>query len=453
MNSMRLDSKEKLGSAWGGVREERELPQRYGGAGVAGAETASVSSGGRDWRRLALRFMRETAIGFALLALVPIGLVAVLGGGIYRFSESTRERVAEAAKIRPLMLAADPSISPQEAGRAFRDLQDFKSPLASPIRESRARPERKWESLTVPLTPKMFAAARPARFRGPSSSLIIAAVAKGFTPDEMTYLKTVAESPVWTEFDLVARAPAVDMIGGLYTTPFPNDASILTLPVVRFAGTKELAYANASRAAYYLAIGQPERAEQVLRGTVSFGFALIDNGANTLDALIGRIVVEIGRSNLEQLDVARGMTRNVAHDVAPPASNVKVGTAASATRTQEQFRQRLVATSEDPSLPRSLRYSALRALSTSTCSNVRDLLFGPRADVKDAFRRAKADLARYPSERAYVDLVEGGIERLPSAPVRPGSEQFIVGASTVAGAVLNNPRMATCTRAILGIIP
>jgi hypothetical protein len=276
----------------------------------------------------------------------------------------------------------------------------------------------------------------------------------GFQP-KFAVLKTIAEAPVWKDFDRVARAPAVDIVGGMYETPFAENVSAVTLPIMRFNGTKELAYANSSRAAYYLAIGQPERAEQALRSTVGFGFALIDNGTSAIDALIGRVIVEIGRKSFEQLDAARGITASIARDAAPPTtlSDLPSDVVAS-DRTIDGLRKRLVAMSEDPSLSRAIRFSALERLALSSCSNVRDLLFAPRADVRDAFVRAKSELARFPSERAFVDLIEGAVIRYPGGPVRNGGpQQLLVGASTIAGTVLNNPRMAACSRIILGVMP
>jgi hypothetical protein len=453
MEPMRLDSKENLEVGWGGVREERELPQRYGGAAVAGAETERTSAGNRDWRRTALRFFRDTVIGFAFLALVPVAITSLAGEQTWRFASNTNARVALAEKVRPLMPTRDASITPTEAGLTVRDLQDFKTADASPIRPARSRPDRPWERLAIP--PRMFASARPATFNGPTSEKIIPAVANGFSAEEFAVLKTIAEAPVWKDFDRVARAPAVDIVGGMYETPFAENVSAVTLPIMRFNGTKELAYANSSRAAYYLAIGQPERAEQALRSTVGFGFALIDNGTSAIDALIGRVIVEIGRKSFEQLDAARGITASIARDAAPPTtlSGLPSDVAAS-DRTIDGLRKRLVAMSEDPQRSRALRFSALERLALSSCSNVRDLLFAPRADVRDAFVRAKSELARFPSERAFVDLIEGAVIRYPGGPVRNGGpQQLLVGASTIAGTVLNNPRMAACSRIILGVMP
>jgi hypothetical protein len=89
----------------------------------------------------------------------------------------------------------------------------------------------------------------------------------------------------------------------------------------------------------------------------------------------------------------------------------------------------------------------LELLQSSTCTNARELLFGQRAEVSDAFRRAKIDLARFPSQQALIDLIQRSSETDPieglvyATPVR----RFLYGTSSIAGAVLHNPRLAACT--------
>ena len=63
-------------------------------------------------------------------------------------------------------------------------------------------------------TAEMFTAAAPDMYHGPSSRGVLEAVAKGFTPQETAFLRTLATAPVWREFDVVARASAVDFLGG-----------------------------------------------------------------------------------------------------------------------------------------------------------------------------------------------------------------------------------------------
>ena len=122
----------------------------------------------------------------------------------------------------------------------------------------------------------------------------------------------VATAPLWTQYDLIARAPAVDILGGRFVMPFPDDALIFQMPILRFAATKELAYAGVSRAAYHLAVGERAEAEAALRSIIGFGFAIIDNGTFVIDGLIGQVIVGIGRDALERFYTLTGDPRAAA---------------------------------------------------------------------------------------------------------------------------------------------
>ena len=98
----------------------------------------------------------------------------------------------------------------------------------------------------------MFPTARPDLYNGPSSRSVLEASVKGFSPREMEYLRILAAAPVWREFDLVARARAVDAIGGQLRTPFGAKATPEGRPLPSFKDSKELAYAAVARAAYYM---------------------------------------------------------------------------------------------------------------------------------------------------------------------------------------------------------
>ena len=62
------------------------------------------------------------------------------------------------------------------------------------------------------------------------------------------------------------------------------------------------------------------------------------------------------------------------------------------------------------------RFEALNYLAVSSCTTVGQLLFGRSAVVDAAFDRARHDLARFPSERSLVDLVDRPID-----PIRLGT--------------------------------
>lgn len=446
MDQIRIETQGARPAGFFGVREDAQLPVPSSPAhGLSGAPVRAR----RSWLGIALRIGRDALIAVALMASVPIGIVAVQGDRVWgytAFSTQTRARIAQSDAVRPLALPKDPSITPLQAGLAFNALQPKIEVKGFPMIEPAVRPEATWDRTT--LTPDMFRTAQWDMYPGPSSRSILEAVAKGFTPKEMAYLKTLATAPVWQNYDLVARAPAVDFIGGRFKVPFGADVKSYELPLIRYKGTKELAYAALSRAAYHMALGQRDSAETVLRSVVSFGFTLVDNGSSLIDELIGTVIVGIGRDGLQRFYVITGDPRASLPALMPP-QRVDGKPVPAITRVgADDMRRRLIALSKDPKTRPGERYEALHMLSASACTNVRELMFGRRSEVTDALHAASTGLARYPSERALVEL----IGREPDPP-KMGLEfnpisNLAVSAATVAGTVLHNPRLATCARIV-----
>lgn len=441
MDQLRVDAQGAPPAKLFGARAEAELPVH---APAFGSLTGEPARPRRSWPAVAVRIVRDALIAVVLMTAVPIGLVARNGDRIWDprgFSSTTRARVAQAEAARPLALPADRSITPMQAGLAFNALQAKVEVRGFPMIEPAERPVAIWDTQIV--TPDMFRTAQPTVYKGPSSLTILEAVSKGFTPQEMRYLRDLAGSPVWKNFDLVARAPAVDFVGGRFRVPFAPDATHFELPTLRYKGTKDLAYAAVSRAAYHLAMSQRDSAETVLRSIVSVGFTLLDNGTSLVDELIGNQIVGIGREALQRYYVITNDPRATSAAVQPPPRvSGPVGfRRGSRSGNTDEMRRRFIAIVDDPSTRRAERYEALQSLAVSSCTTVGQLLFGRSADVDAAFIRARHNLARYPSEQALVDLVDRPVD-----PVKVGNPftGVALSAATVAGTVLRNPRFATC---------
>jgi hypothetical protein len=285
----------------------------------------------------------------------------------------------------------------------------------------------------------------------PSESEMMEAASHGFPPEELAYFRKISASAEWRTFDIVARAPAIDIVGGRFRLPFTRDATMWNMPVMQANVFQSLAMLGIRRAAYHLAIGQRDSAETVLRLIVSFGVRLGDNAPTIGEQFAGREVAETGMEALERFYIImhdpRAMVVRAARSNGEAISAGNFGSLPSRNvATDEAMRLDLIRRSEDPREARSIRFASLEALSLAPCTNVREMLFGPNADVRDAFERAKHDLARYPSEQAFIDL----IQRMPNSTALPDNEllpafrQFLVGASTIAGAALHNPRLAGC---------
>jgi hypothetical protein len=425
------------------------MPARVSSADVASTGTStSERVRSRGWWRHGVRFVRDAAIGLSILAAIPFAVIGTRGDALLPNRNETRERLVEVERLRPLLVARNATITPTEAGALLHRLNPTKAMPSMPMHAVAETPVRPWDTMTP--SDDMFGGLRADGNEGRMAAGIVTAAARGFSAQEIAYLRAVAEAPIWRDVERLVSAPAVDVIGGRFVLPFRADASVWAMPVVRFNDTKRLAYAGVSRAAYYVAMGQPQQAEAALKTVVSYGFLLIDNGSYALDALIGRVVIGIGQNGLHQLYTLTGDTRGMA--LTAPFSNVVSQRIAPVRGDVDASAElaRLLRDAKNPAVPRTARLEALNQLAFSSCSSVRGMLFGPSAAVQDAFAQARGDLARYPSERAYLDLMYESVDRLKDLPWRISKGDMVVlGAASATSAVLGNPRVASCTRIVL----
>ncbi|CAN5690436.1 hypothetical protein BH11MYX2_BH11MYX2_37370 [soil metagenome] len=397
----------------------------------------------RSTAGLALRIVRDAAIAVALLALVPIGIVGLRGSVLPQmgsFSEYVHRGVVKNEVFRSLALPPDQSITPAQAGRAFAKVQPVKSGQGFRAIEPQTPPAMSWHDAAI--TTDMFVGASPGSSHVPSSKGILQAAQKGFSPKELEFLRVLATAPAWRDFDIVARAPAADFLGGQFHIPFDPDA-FSAFRFQDYHNIREMASAAVSRAAYHMAIGQQDSAVTILRSIVSFGFVMVDNGTASMDEVMGNQMVDIGRVALREYYDLRNDPRSASLPNSPP-----LGPKPNVTRGDEESRARLIAIATDPTRPRAERFESLAILRMSSCSNVRELLTGPRSDVTNALADARRTLVRYPSDRALLDL--NGVpeaSHMPAGFSNPISD-LAVSAASVAGAVFHNPRFATCSRVL-----
>ena len=449
MSHPRIDLREPSAAGAFGARLEGALPMPLSASATPIAREAASP---RRWLARGVRLVCSAAVAVALMALVPIALVAVEGDYLARVAYgptwNVTTRVDAARTLRPFGLPSDPSITPAQAGAALNRLQPPRVTVPGFVAIAPAAPPiLPWRE--TPLTPDMFRTARSNFYDGTSSD-VLEAVAKGFSPRELEYLRTLAEAPVWRDFDLVARAPAVDAVGGAFEIPFGEGAFPEQRPAPSYRESRELAYAAVSRAAYYMSQGRRDDAERTLRSIVSFGLSYIDNGTTRLEELIGTMEVGIGHDALHRFYVIQHDPRADSPALQPPVRAARGVSAAPrfAPLPTGEARRLMLARMNDPSVPLGERFESLRSLPAMSCTNVRELMFGPRADVTDALEKARHTLARFPSEQALVDLET----RLPpETRVYPSTgpvQSLAVSAASVAGTVLRNPRLVACTRMI-----
>lgn len=452
----RIEVKDVASAGWFGAREEAQLPVHGGERGwnaepVAASDAAAGARGARVWARRVRRIVFDLAIVVAAMTAVPVLTVLAAHGEFWGTWKTfyTQPRVPGADALRAYVVPADPSITPLAAGKSYVALLTQQTAADFPA-PSLVRSEQTWPQPALPSTMvRPDGAGRGHTLSGPQ---MLGAAARGFSPEELAYLRELSTAPFWSDFDRVARAPAADVIAWRFQLPFLPSATIFTMPTMgsmAFRGEAELAV---RRAAYHLAVGQRDSAEAVLRLIVSFGVRAMENASTINEQVVGGSVVKIGMDGLERFYAITRNPRAIAVRAAMPAWLSRSATENGSVPgrgavTVEQVRSDLIQRAGDPRELRGTRFTSLQLLSMTSCTNVRELLFGPRADVLDAFTRARRDLARYPSEQAFIDLIQRTPNSNslftddPSSPVR----QFLVGASTIAGVVLHNPRLTGCT--------
>ena len=436
-----VTTEQRLKGAMHGLSDASAIPVHVPRSEVPVQPPARVS-----WARGVARMVRNSAIALALLAAIPIGIVAKDGEAFLRpFAfDSRAERVSFISEgVRSYALPKDASITPMQAGIAFNALS--RAPTGAPSaytwREPTHRADHPWDTLTI--TPDMFLASRPNPniYTGPSWK-IIAAASRGFTPKETEYLRAVAHAPIWRDVALVARAPAIDMLGARFQFPLAENATWEAMPLPSLGSLKDIAFEELVRAAWYISQDQPDSAEAVLREAISFGLAVKDNGNTAIEQLVGHTAALIGREGQQEFYQLRGKPLARRPELQPFNGNLPNGP----KLTPDEVRRRLIARVTDPSAPRAERVEAVRRLEYSACSNVKEMLFGLRPESQRAIDAAKLALARYPSERAVLDLAARP-PRLTLDDIRGvgALAPVIASASAVVGTVIHNERLPACS--------
>lgn len=452
MHAAHVDSKEALDAAWAGAKAGGAVPARSSKPHL----TDALPSKRTSWAHVALRIVRNAAIGLALLSTIPLGLVANRSIAFVPNMSHLVERTAEADRWRDFRAPIDASITPQAAGDALRRITTAPAREGYHRRALATEHARPWSSIT--LAPDLFPDMRTPQSKSPAANMLIAKSPDGYSAGEMAYLREIATAPFWKDFDAVASAARVDVVGGLFETPFAIDAQQLAFPTMVYPDAKQIAYAAVARATYHLASGNSAEAERVLRTTVSFGFTFVDQGVTALDAMVGRMVVDIARDGLYHLYLQTGR-RELADRVAPlPPRATRVPLVRTPMVDVDISRARTIALINDVRIPRSLRMQALETMSYGgSCSGVRSMLTGPSDELRRTLISARASMARFPSEQAFFDLIERTMYDGPQVAQATRDAGMVgrvaSGTAAVLSALSGNPRIAACTRLASTISP
>ena len=402
----------------------------------------------------------------ALIVLWPLWVLASLGPALWEVGapkvSTTRPKLAISERARRFALPPDRSITPLAAGEAFVVLASG----ASGTPDSAGLPLRPLPRRLPPFPELRDTSLFPPGhgWGGPDEMQILELATHGFSPAQRRWLETLAAHPAWREFATVARAPSMDRIGAQFVLPFPDSLGSQQLfgaIVPAFAGTKTMAYANAARAALYLERGRRDQAEAVLRETVSFGFQLVDHGATMIDVLIGVVIVGVGRYHLMQFYELTGrsegaMLRALRDSTASVPEAFGLGDEAAA-REPKPSRATWLAAIRDRTLPVPIRLELLNVAAMATCTNLRELVFGPGRDIDSAFAEGRRTLARSASDSAMIGVYERQARRRPprgaaweEGPRKMGAGRLLaIKGARALGWLLGDPRVAGCAEVAL----
>lgn len=434
-----------LSPEWMGAAA-RPLPERMQPAGqLAGdrdAHDAPSDAPSRSVWRSTLRWLRDAAIGLAIITAIPLVFIA-RRGEMLRFPQSDLgARLAQVEPLRALRLPITNELSPLAAGQLRTALEGGAEGDAFPTHPVAPPAARSWRTASV--TDDMFVGVGRREYNLPRSSDVLRVAADGLSDAERSYLRSVAEAPIWQDIDRIATAAAVDVVGAQFVLPFRADASPVLMPVPAFSATREIAYAGLARAAHHVSQGEPDRAEHALRSVLSYGFVMLDNATSAIEGLIGRVVVGIASDGLHTLYTITGNEAGAAL-TAPIAE----ATSTPSRSREPMSEERLIGIAGNPAAARALRLESLRQLAFNSCTSVQGALRGPSAQSNAAFDNARQSMSRYPSEVALIDLMQDALNRpMGSGELDTPADRMLFGAASVASVVLNRPHIRTCTRVL-----
>jgi hypothetical protein len=382
-----------------------------------------------------LRRTAFLAVAVAVVAiLVPIVTIVTVGspeflimGARLALPWSGSNAGMTDAAIAPTVVGAP--VSPEAAGEALRRILRDQSTgpnitmrLADPV----ALPDRD----SVPAG--VFTDARHSERGGLDWAKTLVVARRRLSPAEREYLAGIAANPFWQQWDILARAPSLDILGARVELPFREHATAVELPLMRLTRLNDAGQLTAARAAHFLSIGRRDSAEAAVHATLAVGLLIDREATNVLEAFIGRRLIYVATTLSNGL---RGDTTSVEIPRLPRDSTI---------HSVSESRALLVNVASDSTAHRGVRVEALMNLAMLPCTNTRELLFGFRSDVKGAFASARRNLVRHPSDSALLDLLEFASERSPDMHEEGIFPAMFRGMSHFSSAVLFNKRIHGC---------
>ena len=387
--------------------ESSAWSDRLAEAGDAVVLGSGPKEEGEHFRSGALALAALFVIGF--VPTMTISLTTAIGPILAEIAVPSFQPVQEAAggaeALRRYQLAEDPTISADDAGAALQNLAFVGGP---PSPDAMERPpattyERPWFP-----NPDYF----PDPFSESVAADLLSRPLSAFNPEEQAALRQAAEHPAQAEFDLLARAPLVDVVSGRWTLPFPDSTTFQDL-WPRFPELRTAGLARVAKAAVEVADGQTEEAEATLRELISTGFLLIDQGPTLLDNLMGVVLVNMGGDALEAYYQRIGESTLANELTWARTAALSAAQKARAGLIPEDIHALLkgipdLVEAEDAL--RGLRWEYFATFNTlAPCINLHKMVFGPDNSYDEWRERVRDALVRVRGERDLFDLAESGV--------------------------------------------
>ncbi len=268
--------------------------------------------------------------------------------------------------------------------------------------------------------------------------------------EEMAFMRRVVEYPGWAYVRTAARAPHIDLIGGLVELPLADSGTAFDLPFSPVSSLRGYARANAFRVRYYLETNQRDSAVYAAREILSLGLGMAREARLTIDLLIGVSIAQEARSQLERTygvlrDAQRDTLLRLSRDGAMRAAEMRTDASPSsvydASRLTADWRSAVVSADR----MRVVRWESAMLLGFSSCTNARGVLRGPDAETRAAFDTFMTAEARWASDSAVLQLIRDTPLRRP-ASASEADDPIAYRVARAVGTVLGTPYIAGCMR-------
>jgi hypothetical protein len=325
-------------------------------------------------------------------------------------------------------------MSPIAAGEALLAINSTTSKREpSPLERRRSSDYPAWRRVAPP--PGLF----PASGEMPWTSAAILAAGRGLTTAQREALQRASAHPARDELSRTSLASSADLYGALLQLPLKAPLHPFNYPIVVLVGLRDAAESHAALVALDVADRRPLDAERHAREIISVGELVLDmhQGVNLGE---GRRLVERGVGTLEAVYVATGRER----DARVLLDSMVVAANRTNPRRIRPGIEGLQRAMRDTTIPRGARMELVFPLVLRVCADPKQLLFGVDDDYRRDVGFARDSLARFPSERAWIDALDSmlSLGAVPIGGVSPSSP--LVFMAGVIDGVVGGRRFESC---------